>query len=319
MSSGLNSANGAMGGVLPRSDEGSSPEARLRALVLLGGSVRPSALSRALNRSMLDLPVDSEVSVLGRWIDEASSLATCLGREQLLTRVIIDKAAIAPKAVSSPALSIERDPAEYRGTGGLLRDLASNYGPDDLLLVANGAQITLEPLAELAKVLLSGDEDVRLVVHEDGEPSGLMLVRCAVLAHLNPIGFVDFKEQFLPRLAGLGYRVGLVVRPEATGIPIRTLDGYIDALRRFHRKRKGLQAEHDAFAERWESTFSIVEGGAMVDPSATLQDVVVLKGASVQRRAAAVRSVLCDGAVLAADGTLVDEVLTTRRTGGGFS
>jgi hypothetical protein len=266
---------------------------------------------------MLDLPVQVTTTVLGRWLEQSQALAERLGRATLPTRVIIDRSAIAPRAEAGAHVSIERDPEEYRGTGGLLRDLASNYEPDDLLLVANAAQIMLEPLDDLACVLLAGDADVRLVAHEDGEPSGLMLVRCAVLKHLNPIGFVDFKEQFLPRLAGLGHRVGLVMRPSATGLSIRTLDGYIDALRRFHRKSKGLPEEHDAFAERWESTFSIIEDGARVDPSATLQDAVVLRGASVQRRAAAVGSVLCDGAVLGPDGTLVGEVLSTRRSGGG--
>ena len=34
---------------------------------------------------------------------------------------------------------VERDQSEYRGTGGVLRDLAQKYEPDDLILVANAS------------------------------------------------------------------------------------------------------------------------------------------------------------------------------------
>jgi len=290
---------------------------RVRALVLLGGSVRPSALSRALvDRSLLDLPLTDGQSVLGRWAQEAASLGPDLGVGPIPTRVIIDRAAIAPVSVlASEMFSIERDPAEFRGTGGLLRDLGTGYGPDDLLLVANAAQVLMAPLKDLARGLLRADGDVRLVAHEDGEPSGLLLVRCAVLSHLNPVGFVDFKEQFLPRLSGYGLRVGLVMHAEATGRSIRTHEGYIEALRCFHRIQRGLPPEHDAFAERWESTYSIVESGARVDDSATLQDAVVLSGARVQARGVAVRSVLCAGATVGANESVVDTVLVGSRRG----
>jgi hypothetical protein len=290
----------------------------VRALVLLGGSVRPSALSRALDRSLLDLPLTESLSVLGHWAQQAGTLGEDLGVGAIPSRLIIDQGAIAPASVpTSDRFSIERDPAEYRGTGGLLRDLGSGYAPDDLLLVANAAQVLMAPLRSLTRTLLRAEGDVRLVAHEDGEPSGLLLVRCAVLAHLNPVGFVDFKEQFLPRLSGLGYRVGLSLQMEATGRSIRTLEGYIEALRCFHRIQRGLPPEHDAFAERWESTFSIVEDGARVDPSAMLQDTVVLRGARVQARGVAVRSVVCSQGVVAAREAVVDSVVGRVRRGAG--
>src|SRR5690606_20299334 len=98
-----------------------------------------------------------------------------------------------------------RDPVEYRGIGGVLRDLAGDYHRDDYILVANAAQLLLSPLSELATLLAESDADgpadVSLISHRDGTPSGLMLIRCGSLWCIPQVGYVDMKEQALPMIA----------------------------------------------------------------------------------------------------------------------
>ena len=77
---------------------------------------------------------------------------------------------------------VERDLSEYRGTGGVLRDLAADYDDDDLILVCNAAQILLDPLAAIATALDRKIGDVTLVSHNDGTPSGVQLVACKMPA-----------------------------------------------------------------------------------------------------------------------------------------
>ncbi len=77
---------------------------------------------------------------------------------------------------------VERDLSEYRGTGGVLRDLAADYDDDDLVLVCNAAQVLLDPLVALATALNRKSGDFTLVSHNDGTPSGVMLARCETLA-----------------------------------------------------------------------------------------------------------------------------------------
>jgi NDP-sugar pyrophosphorylase family protein len=68
-------------------------------------------------------------------------------------------------------VSIKRDNAEYRGTGGVIRDLAEEYQDDDFILVTNGAQILTAALAEMVDQLYETESDVSFVAHKDGRPA----------------------------------------------------------------------------------------------------------------------------------------------------
>ncbi len=65
---------------------------KLRAVVILAGSMRPTKLRRAASRFVLDLPVDDRRTVLDCWHEQASALAEYFGLEGLPVRVMIDHA-----------------------------------------------------------------------------------------------------------------------------------------------------------------------------------------------------------------------------------
>src|SRR3954465_3962718 len=259
----------------------SRPLAHLRAMVLLGGSVRAAAFASAIERLVFQLPLDSKSTILDSWCAAASELAP-LAEQVVPLRVMIDKAAPPPLPITSgKTIEIERDPFHFRGTGGVLRDLASQYAPTDFLLVANASQILCEPLSDTVSALASMGGDVSIVSHLDGTPSGLMLVRCGALASIPEQGFVDMKEQALPAIAK-DHRVTVLHRRNPSALPVRTLADYIAALRQHHQRKSGKPASTNAFAETWEPAFSIVEEGATVDPSAKLHDSIVLRGGRVE-------------------------------------
>lgn len=290
--------------------------ARVRAVVLLAGSVRPSDLSRCINRSLLDLPVEPGRSVLALWQEHVDRLAAAAELPRLPLRVIIDKSGrepSSPVALPRVELSVERDAAEFRGTGGILRDLALHYAPDDLLLVGNAAQILVEPLTSLASDLLATRASVGLIGHQDGTPGGLFLVKRSVLTAAGDVGFLDFKEQFLPRLAAAGHDVRVVGREHASGLPVRTLDGYLGGLLAYYRLKAGRPAAGDPFAEDWSPTYAIVEPGAHVDPAATVHDSVVLAGGRLERGAVAVRSVIGPEGFVRAGQTIAGQIIGVSR------
>jgi hypothetical protein len=202
--------------------------ARLKAIVLLGGSVRSGELSRVIGRSLLDLPVNGSQSVLSLWQDNAEELAAAAGVDHLQLRIVLSQSAREP-TIPVPRdrvrLTVERDAREFRGTGGVLRDLADSYAPEDLILVANAAQILARPLEPLAAVMLragGGRGGVSFIAHKDGTPCGLFLVKCAALASIRDIGFLDFKEQHSSSHAGwIPLR-----RPLFHARPCRPTDGY---------------------------------------------------------------------------------------------
>jgi exopolysaccharide biosynthesis WecB/TagA/CpsF family protein len=283
----------------------------VKAVVLLGGSVRPSRLTAAIERSILDLPLEDGRSVLWHWQEQARVLRRFVGSAALPVRVLVDQSSMEPTApleADGVEVFVERDLSPYRGTGGVLRDLSAEYRDDDVLLVANAAQALLVPLPDLVLSLAEQDADVSLIAHTDGTPSGLMLIRCRALRRVSQTGYVDMKEQALPAIAK-AFKVTHLIQTSATGMPIRTLEEYMSALQRRYRLAQGKPTPNNPFAEDRRPTFAIVEKGAQIDRDARVHDSVVLTGAVVEAGAVVVRSIVCPGGMLAAGETAIDSLV----------
>jgi hypothetical protein len=276
--------------------------ARLKGIVLLCGAVRPTPLSEGIGRSLLDLPLDAGQTLLDRWVGQAQELAAAHGIGRLPLMVMLDASSLAPAIHTTPEsgqmvgagrvpVSVMRDPFEYRGTGGVLFDIAKDLDDADYLLVATGAQLLVEPLKELVRGLEDKGGDVSVLGHRDGTPTGLMLIRCGALRGIAPLGFVDLKEQALPAIAKK-FQVTVEHR-ETVSYPVRTTADYVTALRHYHRRVRGELAPQGPFAEDWRAEFSVVEEGAVIETGARLFDSVVLKGGRVGAGAVLVRSVVC--------------------------
>jgi hypothetical protein len=207
-----------------------------------------------------------------------------------------------------------RDAGEYRGTGGVVRDLTQRFAPESRVLVAAANQIQREPLADLFAALSAEDEAVSIVPHRRSEVAGMFLLRCARMRHVPAVGFVDLKEQAIPSARG---QAPLHAARRAPGslLPVRTLEEYVQALRVIHAPANPETSRfslEDPFAETWISAFSIVEAGAQVAPDAVLQDSVVLAGGRVESGAAVARSVVCPGGVVRRGQCIVEGIVAPR-------
>jgi mannose-1-phosphate guanylyltransferase len=283
----------------------------LKAAVVLAGSTRASALCRVAGRAVVDLPLTPDETLLDYWQHELVDLALALGLEGLTVRVMVDRGGVKPTLRGSePPLTVrlEEDPYDYRGTGGLLSDLAREYDDDDELLVISGTMIPPDRLSAMSARLDATPADVAILVSDADEPLGVMRVRCGALRGIKPKGFVDLKEQVLPQVAAV-YDVRVVTMGVGSPQPIRTLTGYLDAMRAFTSRRNGKLPQLGAWREQWRSTFGLVETGATVSDTAVIHDSVVLRGASVGDHAAVVRSIVGAGAVVQAGGVVVDQLL----------
>lgn len=282
----------------------------IRSVLLLAGMVRSSPLSTGIHRSVIELPVSDGLRIIDLWSLECSRLAERMSREELPVVVLVGNEVRLPEPMQSTErapMLVERDPLQFRGTGGVLRDKSAMYEDDEFLLVATATQLPLCDLTELVGEMSRTEADVTIVSHRDGSPSGLMLVRCGSLRGIPDLGFVDMKEQALPEIAKT-HVVKVVERSRPTGISIRTRDGYLRGLRTWHRQQRSVPEEDDPFAEEARSSFRVVEDGADVDPSARIYDSVVLEGATVQAGAAVVRSLVCPGVVVPRNATVNEEV-----------
>jgi hypothetical protein len=283
---------------------------RLRAMVLLGGTVRPTGLSAAIDRSILELPITAGRSLLDLWCDHASELAR-LVNQRLVVRVLIDKSVDKPTPTSTYPqidLQLHTDPFEPRGTGGILRDTTSDLAAEDYMLVAAANQVISEPLARVAESLAGLGADVGVVAHEEGQPSNVLLIRRGCLRGIPEIGFMDLKEQAMPAIAK-AHSARVKFYPQAIGMGVRSLKDYIAAVRWYHRSMRNNAVIDNPYAEDCVSTFSIIEAGATVHASAQALDSVILAGGRVGRGASLVRSVVCPGAVVPEGVTVMDQVI----------
>ena len=266
----------------------------VRALVLLGGSVRTSELSHSTH-AVLDLPLDQTGSILNHWLGHAAEVVRLATLDKLPVRLKVNQNAADPSSADIRYYGnfrVERDLSEYRGTGGVLHDLAVDYDDEDFILMANAAQVLLEPLHAITAALFRKGGDITVVSHEDGTPSGIMLIKCKTLRLIPARGFVDMKEQGLPLISSK-YDVRVLHRRKPTGLPVRSLADYVQALRFHHREKSGRHSAIDPLAEDWGPTFSLIEEVHQLTVRRRVHDHRALRGAWVEPGAIVVRSVVC--------------------------
>ncbi len=290
------------------------PGRKLAAVVLLAGTVRANPLRRATGRGALRLPVGNNRSVLDCWKEQLVSLAESLGQGELPVRVIVEQGGSVGRRrlnCGPVKMTVEQDPAEFRGTGGLLSDLAEGYHDDEQILVIHASRLLFAPLSDLVLQLMNAGGDVAMLVRPDHSPGGIMRMCCGSLRLVNKVGFVDLNEQALPLIAKR-YDVRVARYDGRVAMSLRTLDDYLEALREYHCRATGRLDERRPFGETWKPTFAILEGGAAIHERAVIHDSVVLSGARVDNGAVVVRSVVCPGAVVGPGERAIDCLVTDK-------
>lgn len=288
------------------------PLSDLKAVVLLAGDVRKNTLREMTGRTSPSLPVGASRTILDCWREQLITLAETLGIEQLPVRVMISRnSGLTPhtERFGPVLMSIEYDPSSFRGTAGLLSDIAKAYDDDDQLLVTSAGQILFEPLIRIAMDMYAAGGDFVLGSEPGGVPSGMMLFRCGCMRSVNSVGFCDLNEQALPDLAK-SHSVRVAGFSSPVAMSVRTLGGYLGALRAYHRHASGRHDLDQPYEEQWHPTFGIIEPGATIGRDVIVHDSVVLAGARIEPGAVLVRSVVCSGATVRRNEHIVDHVVS---------
>ncbi len=263
----------------------------IRQMLLFAGAVRATPLLKVAGRNVLDLPLTVDETVGQRWSAAHQQLSDHLGSTPDLG-VLIDRHSPKPASMPSDRSSVEADDVAFLGTGGVLRAAASER--EGLMLVATGGGVLTQSLPHLVDQLLGLDADVALLAEHDGRPTGIMLVSAEAMRSIPGSGYLDFKEQCLPKIAEhCRVRVAYTDRGSRASLPIRDREQYLEALGFVHE----------------QAPFSIVERGAEVDTSARMREAVVLRGARVGAGAVVGRSVLGPGSVVTAGQVLTDRAV----------
>lgn len=258
----------------------------------------------------MTLPVGPEEAISDRWLTHLERAGAAFHWSHKPVRVMVDSGLTVPLnrvPADSLKVSVEQDPSSFRGTGGLLSDIAAQYDEQASILMGYGSQLVVSDLAAALARVDERPADVTIFCLENGLPCGLILIRCGVLKGLNPVGYVDLNEQALPEIASR-HDVRVIRLPRPLTYPVRTLPSYIHALRQDRRLAAG---DDTPWAERWQATFGLIEPGAQVHESVVLHDSVVLAGAQVEQGAVLVRSVVGPGAVVRGGEPVVDRIVSS--------
>ena len=265
---------------------------RVAGVLLLGGSVAVTPWAHRVRRSLLNLPITDDQTLLERWVQVLEGTRERLGLASLPVYLMVGQGALRPfvgRDTGGLQISIQEDRGAFRGTGGTIGDIAAAFADDECLLVANGLQWMPEEGAGWIDRLLAGvtknEADFLLQVNADGQPLDVMAARAGALRAIPRQGFVDLKEQGL-RAVAQNHRVDVVGNTRWRVRSVRTEAGYLSAV---------------AHAAASPGPFGLVEPGASMGRKAHLHNAVVLNEGAVGDGAVVVDAVVCPGETVRGD------------------
>lgn len=288
--------------IMPRPDADPVPVGGIDDVWLLGGAPRRAGALGGMSIPVSLLPLGDGTTSAGRITSGLLGDDPVCGRP--MGRLLVPKLTSACSALIAEAgvqLEPSADPAEYRGTAGVLRDhLPDRMSPEDRIFVVYSTEVFCPgALKSLALEMASCQADVVLARDTQNRPIGVMLVGVRCLERVPRVGYVDFREQLLPELAReLEVRV-VTSRDAVHEPPVPWLYDKETYLRAVESRRSPLPTSG------WEP---LIGGEAAIGSGAEVQSSVVLGRAKIGKDAVVARSVIDNGAVVGAGEVVVDEV-----------
>ncbi|MGE3109770.1 MAG: hypothetical protein AB7G11_06630 [Phycisphaerales bacterium] len=282
------------------------------AVLVLAGSLRPSPLASQCGRSVLDLPLSTEHTVLSKWVQWAAELSSGAASPEM--RVIHDRqtpAPVAPIARSGINVVMEQESKEYRGPAGAAKDACERYAPSSTIILVEGARCLTCSLTGLVRAHAESGAVVTVGCNADRSPAGVYAIRRSALDLVPRGGFMDLKEQWLSRVVASGDEVRVCEFAGGRGMALRTLEQYLLAVSELNdwADASVLNDDGGAACDRMRRDHVVLGAGAVIDPEAVVLDSVVMPGAVVKAGAVVARSLVCERAVVGEGEQVVSEVI----------
>jgi NDP-sugar pyrophosphorylase family protein len=180
------------------------------------------------------------------------------------------------------------------------------------LLVVEGSRCLVGSMDSLLQHHAASGADVTLGMNADGSPTGVYVVKADALNIIEDLGYVDLKEQWLPRLGAEGRSIEVHSSDTTVSHPLRTREEFLDSARILWSSNRGelfstgpasgLIRGSDAQGLR------IICPGALVGPGAQVIDSIVMSGAFLPPDVLVVRSLICPETRIQAGADIADAV-----------
>lgn len=286
---------------------------RPRSCIMLAGGLEPSPLVQASGRSVLDLFLTPDQTVLDVWMESVNGGVT---DDRLIEMRVVSNAFIPsvwPR--SSSHVRFEEDPLPYRGPAGILLDMCAGYSPDDHVMVVEAGRVCPESLTRFTAAHFASEADITIARNPDESPAGVYMVRCRALKSIAPVGYVDLKEQWLARSCAAGSVIRVVDFAWPGALPLRTRTDFLHAARCLSRRAPSIEPStvipsQGSEASR-DGSLRIIGRGATVASDADVYDAVVMPGATVGAAAYIEQSIICPGAVIEPRARIIEAIVST--------
>ncbi|MGP1271835.1 MAG: hypothetical protein ACTS22_00730 [Phycisphaerales bacterium] len=292
---------------------------RIDACVLLAGGLVPSPLVEEAGRPVLELWLTARQTVFNRWCDvlfDATSTPHGSRDTRPTIHVVHSGPPFAPRDdFRDPRFEVrtQGEAGKFRGPAGVLRDVTESYDENAVVLVGEAARYIAGSLDQFLADWQRSACDVLVACHSDGDPTGLLLLRRGALELVPQEGFMDLKEQWLPKLLRAGLKIWTSETRDFQPYPLRNREQFLRA----SAFAAGAPLEGIDRASvlgppkllRPGSDRSRVAASARVGSDAVIADAVVMPDARIGDRAVVVRSIVCQGAVVPDGAEVVDRVI----------
>lgn len=277
----------------------------LRRAILLAGGPHPSAIMRACGLALFSLPVTPNGrSVLDLWTAGVASHPAEVHAHSdrvLCVSATPDLASVGRHEFGG--WSLRADASSYRGPAGVVRDATLDLNPDDHVLVGEASRAVGDCIVELLRTHADTGADATIGVNPDHSPAGVLVLRRRVLECVPDVGYMDIKEQFLPKVVSLGFNVRAAILPAPGAIGFRTRLDLLAAANLRERSSPG-PPEHVARLARISPTAMVHEGAHIVES-------IIGPAARVEDGAVVVRSIVTGSAVVTAGTAIHDAIVTS--------
>ena len=269
------------------------------AAVLLAGGIRPSPLVEATSLPALCLPLSNRTTLLGAWLDELQRAGQCQSATIVVSTprdaqtIENHLADISQWHQHDFTVNVVLEPARWRGTGGIIRDVAAGMAEGDRVLLVEATCLPA-PRLDLLINALEGENIAAVGVDRKHGPAGAYAVRRDAFQVVPAVGFFDIKEQLLPALYDQGRGAKAVEIAERV-VRLRSREGYLDAIAAMDDLREqtspsrrpmvsgGVSGEARIVGKCLVSRNAIIEAEAIVHDSVILGNAVIRRGAVVSR------------------------------------